>query len=108
MCPAQLRSKDHTTRIRKIRRGLDELAADMEVIKLQKFRRDELKAPKDENLNRIKGAPLTTESDQLFKETDEFRNNHPRNGRGRNFAKNEEKDDSGNLLLDLLLSRKKE
>ena len=34
-------------RIRKIRRGLDELAADMEVIKLEKFQRDLFKAPKD-------------------------------------------------------------
>jgi len=101
MCPAQLRSKDHTTRIRKIRRGLDELAADMEVIKLEKFQRDLLKAPKDDSLDRIRGAPKINESDQLKTKKDP---NQPLAGaRGRLIEQRQEKDDSGNLLLDLLL-----
>ena len=88
-------------RIRKIRRGLDELAADMEVIKLEKFQRDLLKAPKDDSLDRIRGAPEINESDQLKTKKDP---NQPLAGaRGRLIEQRQEKDDSGNLLLDLLL-----
>lgn len=114
MCPAQLRSKDHTTRIRRIRRGLDELAADMEVIHIQKFQRNLLKDEKvDESmeerlrkpgpLRNQSGAPDNkNESDQLEKDP-----NQPMNGaRGRTRPPKTptQKDDSGNLLLDLLLN----
>jgi len=102
MCPAQLRSKDHTTRIRKIRRGLDELSADMEVIKLEKFKSDLLKAPKDDSLDRIRG-PLDNESDQLKTKEPKDPNRPLAGARGRLLIDQEQKDDSGNLLLDLLL-----
>ena len=79
----------------------------MEIIKLEKFQRQLLKHPKanSEDLQDrlgLRGAPLKTESDQLVKEpTKNQLKNKPLDGaRGRKF---QDKDDSGNLLLDLLL-----
>ena len=68
-------------RVRKIRRGLEELAADMEVIKLQRFERHLLK---DEPSDSPRFGPL--KSGSIF---------------SRNF---DPKFDGGNLLLDLILS----
>lgn len=96
MCPAQLRRKKHSERVRKIRRGLEELAADMELIKLQRFERQHLKEVESNNLDRFKKNPTNQNSGNS-------------GGRSRS-VKAQDLDDSGNLLLDVLLagSMKKE
>lgn len=80
MCPTQLKNHAHSTRVRKIRRGLEELAADMEVIKIQRFERHLLK---EEPSDSPRFGPINA---SIF---------------GRNF---DPKFDGGNLLLDLILS----
>lgn len=84
---------------------MDELTTDMEIIKLEKFQRQLLKHPKansDDLQDRLglRGAPLKTESDQLVKTKNQLKNQPLDGARGRKF---QDKDDSGNLLLDLLL-----
>ena len=86
---------------------MDDLTADVEIIKLERFQKQLLKHPKtDTDIIQdrlgIRGAPLKTESDQLAKEpTKNQIKNQPLDGaRGRKI---QDKDDSGNLLLDLLL-----
>lgn len=79
MCPSQLKNHVHSTRVRRIRRGLEELAADMEVIKLQRFERHLLKEKPDFH--------------------GQFIGNSQALGRRRPVPS-----DDGNLLLDLILS----
>lgn len=93
MCPAQLRRKKHSERVRKIRRGLEELAADIELIKLQRYERKLLKEVNSGLPDRVKGNKSPTQAES----------------RGRSRPMKMEKkesltDDSGNLLLDVILA----
>ena len=78
-------------RVRKIRRGLEELAADIEMIKLQRYERQLLKEVNSGLPDRVKGNKSPTQS----------------RGRSRPMKmENKESltDDSGNLLLDVILA----
>ena len=82
--------------MRKIRRGLEELAADIEMIKLQRYERQLLKEVNSGLPDRVKGnkfVPATQSGSR---------------GRSRPMKmmeKNESlTDDSGNLLLDVILA----
>ena len=86
---------------------MDELTADVEIIKIERFQRQLLKHPKEnsdvlQDRLGMRGAPLKSESDQLAKEPtrNQFKNKPLDGARGRKI---QDKDDSGNLLLDLLL-----
>lgn len=120
MCPAQINNKAHSARVRKIRRGLEELAADMEVIKLEKYERQYLKeerrqlerlaSKKDSKdvaapVKSVKKVPnkSTGKSGGPKRPTNDDPRNEPRpNQPGR--VRGSDRDDSGNLLLDLVLS----
>ena len=79
--------------MRKIRRGLEELAADIEMIKLQRYERQLLKEVNSGLPDRVKGNKSPTQPGSR--------------GRSRPMKmENKESltDDSGNLLLDVILA----
>ena len=81
--------------MRKIRRGLEELAADIETIKLQRYERQLLKEVNSGLPDRVKGNKLVSPTQAWSR------------GRSRpiKMEKNESlTDDSGNLLLDVILA----
>ena len=81
--------------MRKIRRGLEELAADIETIKLQRYERQLLKEVNSGLPDRVKGNKLVSPTQAGSR------------GRSRpiKMEKNESlTDDSGNLLLDVILA----
>ena len=81
--------------MRKIRRGLEELAADIETIKLQRYERQLLKEVNSGLPDRVKGNKSVSPTQAWSR------------GRSRpiKMEKNESlTDDSGNLLLDVILA----
>ena len=81
--------------MRKIRRGLEELAADIEMIKLQRYERQLLKEVNSGLPDRVKGNKTNPPTQPGSRAR----------SRPMKMEKNESlTDDSGNLLLDVILA----
>ena len=90
-----LKSNFNFKRVRKIRRGLEELAADIEMIKLQRYERQLLKEVNSGLPDRVKGNKSVSPTQA---------GSRARSRPMKMENKESLTDDSGNLLLDVILA----
>ena len=90
-----LKSNFYFKRVRKIRRGLEELAADIEMIKLQRYERQLLKEVNSGLPDRVKGNKSVSPTQA---------GSRARSRPMKMENKESLTDDSGNLLLDVILA----